>query len=46
VNNYITLGKIVFPVERAEEFSRVTMKDIEWVLPLLERSNRYTFYIK
>jgi hypothetical protein len=29
VNNYITLGKIVFPVERAEEFSRVTMKDIE-----------------
>ncbi len=45
-NNYITLGKIVFPVERAEEFSRVTMKDIEWVLPLLERSNRYTFYIK
>ena len=45
-NQYITLDKIVFPEDRAQEFSEVTIKDVEWILPLLERENRYTFYIK
>jgi predicted Zn-dependent peptidase len=45
-DQYITLGKIVFPEERAQEFSKVTMEDIERILPLLKRENRYTFYIK
>ena len=45
-DHYITLNKIVFPEDRAEEFSNVTMKDVEEILPLLERENRYTFYIK
>jgi len=45
-NNYITLGRIVFPENRAEEFSKVEMKEIEDLLPLLEKDNRYTFYIK
>ena len=45
-DHYITLNKIIFPEDKAEEFSNVTMKDIEDVLPLLGRENRYTFYIK
>ena len=45
-DQYITLDKIVFPEESAIEFSRVTMEDIDKVLPLLKRENRYTFYIK
>ena len=45
-DQYITLGKIVFPEERAIEFSKVTMEDVERILPLLKRENRYTFYIK
>lgn len=45
-DNYIMLNKVIFPEDRAEEFSNVTMKDIEDVLPLLERENRYTFYVK
>lgn len=45
-DHYITLNKIVFPEDKAEEFSNVTMKDVEEILSLLERENRYTFYIK
>jgi predicted Zn-dependent peptidase len=45
-NQYITLDKIVFPEDRAQEFSEVTIKDVERILPLLKRENRYTFYIK
>ena len=45
-DHYITLNKIVFPEDRAEEFSNVTMKDVKDILPLLEKNNRYTFYIK
>jgi hypothetical protein len=45
-DQYITLDKIVFPEERAIEFSKVTMEDVERILPLLKRENRYTFYIK
>lgn len=45
-NNYITLDKIVFPENRAEEFSKVEMKEVENLLPLLGKNSRYTFYIK
>jgi len=45
-DNYVTIDKIVFPGERAEEYSNIIMKSIEDLLPLLEKDNRYTFYIK
>ena len=45
-DQYITLGKIVFPEESAQEFSKVTKENVEGILPLLKRENRYTFYIK
>jgi hypothetical protein len=45
-DQYITLDKIIFPEDRAKEFSKVRMEDVEGILPLLERDNRYTFYIK
>ena len=44
--NYVVLDKVIFPEEKAKEFESVTMEDIEWVLPLLKRENRYTFYMK
>ena len=45
-DQYITLDKIIFPEDRAKEFSKIRMEDVEGILPLLERDNRYTFYIK
>lgn len=45
-DNYVTLNKIVFPEDKAEEFSGVTIEDVEQLLSLLKRENRYTFYIK
>ena len=45
-DHYITLNKVVFPEDKAQDFSEVTMEDIEKVLPLLVKNNRYTFYIK
>ena len=45
-DHYIMLNKILFPEDMAKEFQKVTIKDIEKVLPLLKKENRYTFYIK
>lgn len=45
-DSYITLNKIMFPEDKAKEIWNVTIEDIEKLLPLLKRENRYTFYIK